>query len=106
MHEGELHAAMPDTTPQPDFPREQPEFSREQPAQPEVAAPTRAPEPAETEARRRGSTVREPAPIVRYDERGATEVIPVQPNPAPSAQPAVETEPQADRPRKTGWWRR
>jgi len=105
MHEGETHAAMPDITPEPEIPprpREQPAPARE------IAAPAlRAPEAAaEAEARRRGSTVREPAPIVRYDEHGTPEVVPIQPAPAPAApQPAAEAEPQPDRPRRTGWWR-
>jgi ribonuclease E len=102
MHEGEAHAAMPDTTPAPEFPpppRELPAPEREIAAAPEPAA--------EAEARRRGSTVREPAPIVRYDEHGTPEMVPIQPAPAPAApQPAAEAEPQAERPRRTGWWRR
>ena len=93
MHEGEAHAAMPDTTPQPEFraPRIEPQrFERPTPV---PVAPT--PEPvAETPPSRRGSTVREPAPIVRYDDAGAPPAPATPPPlaPAPAAEPTAPAE--------------
>jgi len=110
MHEGEAHAGMPETTPAPTYaapprPEERPAPQYERAAPSPEPAP-RAPEPV-SEAPRRGSTVREPAPIVRYDERGMPEVIPIQPAPQPApAAPQPAAEPQPERPRRSGWWRR
>ncbi len=107
MHEGEAHAAMPDTTPQPEFraPRVEPQrFERPTPV---PVAPT--PEPAaETPPSRRGSTVREPAPIVRYDDAGAPPAPAAPPPlaPAPAAETTAPAETESDRPRRSGWWRR
>ncbi len=103
MHEGEAHAAMPDTAAKPEFrtPRVEPQRIE----RPAPAAPT--PEPvAETPPSRRGSTVREPAPIVRYDDAEAASA-PVTPSPlAPEPAPAAPAETDSDRPRRSGWWRR
>jgi ribonuclease E len=106
MHEGE--AAMPDTTPEPEFAAPLRELPAPEHKIATEAPPGRPPEStAEMEARRRGSTVREPAPVVRYDERGTPEVVQSQPAPAPAApQPATDAEPEPDRPRRSGWWRR
>jgi ribonuclease E len=102
MHEGEAHAAMPDTTPQPEFraPRVEPQ-RLERPA---PAAP--APEPVAESPARRGSTVREPAPIARYEEGGAPAFVPATPTPPPAPEPAPEAQAEPDRPRRSGWWRR
>ena len=106
MHEGEAHAAMPDTAPQPEFRAPRMEPPRMEPPRFEPPAPP-APEPVgETPASRRGSTVREPAPIVRYDDAGAPPVPAAAPPPAPAPAPAAPVETDSDRPRRSGWWRR
>jgi ribonuclease E len=106
MHEGEDYAAMPDTTPQPDYPRPQP-VERPAASPPPVAASEPREEPEPIHAPRRGSTVREPAPIIRYDDGGAP-AAPPPPAPRPLSEEREPSPAQAeqDRPRRTGWWRR
>ena len=103
MHEGEAHAAMPDTAPQPEF--RAPHVEPQRIERPAPVAPT--PEPvAETPPSRRGSTVREAAPVVRYDEAGASPATVTPPPLAPAPEPAAPAETDSDRPRRSGWWRR
>jgi ribonuclease E len=68
-------------------------------------APSRSPAPIADETPKRRSTVREPAPIVSFDEMGGSS-LPIAP--APQPEPAQETngENEADqnRPRRSGWW--
>jgi ribonuclease E len=108
MHEGEAHAAMPDTAPQPEFHAPRIEPQRMEPQRIERPAPVvPIPEPvAETPPLRRGSTVREPAPVVRYDEAGAPAFVPATPTPPPAPEPAPEAQAEPDQPRRSGWWRR
>jgi hypothetical protein len=56
---------------------------------------------------RRRSTVREPAPSIRFDEQSPATPAPIQPVPqTPAHEPPAAEEPQPERPRKSGWWRR
>ncbi|TCK31663.1 RNAse E [Ancylobacter aquaticus] len=99
------------------------------------AAPAEEPEAAKPKPRRRRSTVREKAPVVAADSEGVSEApaeapapdVPAE-APAPDApveaskaepekhepetnapastEAAAPAEPEADRPRRTGWWQR
>jgi ribonuclease E len=86
--------------------------SFEQPTHFEPEAPRfepQEPQPASTreEAPKRRSTVREPAPVASLDEMGGS-AMPAAP--APRSEPAhqprgeEEREPDASRPRRSGWW--
>jgi ribonuclease E len=70
--------------------------------EPEVAPPA----PAREEAPRRRSTVREPAPVVSGDEMGGSAMPAAStPRSEPVQQPReAESEPDPNRPRRSGWW--
>ena len=77
----------------------EPEAPRFEPQAPQPA-------PAREEAPRRRSTVREPAPVVNFDDMGGS-AMPAEP--APRSEPAhqprgEESEPDPNRPRRSGWW--
>jgi ribonuclease E len=78
-------------------PRPEPPFVSPGPLSPR---PTPEPQP------KRGSTVREPAPVVRFGEAAPSPPVsyerPVSPAPAPEPQP----EEGETRPRRSGWWQR
>jgi ribonuclease E len=77
----------------------EPEAPRFEPQEPHPA-------PTREEAPKRRSTVREPAPIVSVDEMGGS-AMPATPapRPEPAQQPrGEESEAEASRPRRSGWW--
>jgi ribonuclease E len=86
-------------------PRPEPPFAA--PAAPAAAEP--AAPAAEPEAPKRRSTVREPAPFVRFDEGSAPAPVPMQRSvPLAPASEAGQTEEDTDpnRPRRSGWWQK
>ena len=109
--------AMPEATPsEPDGSHEQRlECDWDQP--PALAVehdvPAEAvPNPVETERPRRGSTVREPAPIFMEDAHTQPQPLPSSPAAAEAPASGAETPSEAKvedapaQPRRTGWWAR
>ncbi|HEX2655299.1 MAG TPA: Rne/Rng family ribonuclease, partial [Xanthobacteraceae bacterium] len=94
---------------------DQPAHSFQQPAyeapaesyQPQPGSPASdvTERPAESDAPRRRSTVREPAPLYLSDEAVRSAPVPAQPEPAPEPSSAPETA-TPNQPRRTGWWAR
>jgi ribonuclease E len=110
---GEAVAALDDASPITTAPQPIDDTPAPQAAAP-VSEPSRQPEarqpeaPAATEAPRRRSTVREPAPVFGSSEPAAPPAPASAPEPAASPAPAEPEAPAAEegKPRRSGWWSR
>jgi ribonuclease E len=66
--------------------------------------PAHAPGPEAAPKRR--STVREPAPMMGFDETGGSSIPEPVSQPEPIHEPRAENASEPDRPRRSGWWSR
>src|SRR5262249_49698233 len=93
---------------EPPHPVHQPEAEQVAEAPPRETPPVLEPAQVETapsEAARRRSTVREPAPISVGHENGPTHIASPSEPPQPVVISPTESD-DSDRPRRSGWWSR